>query len=424
MGTDADLPTATNEVGAVNQRLRSVDACRGLAALAVLAVHIPHFSLEPGHLNGWLFFPVHYGFKGVIFFLVISGFCIHLRVAQRSARAWSCDWVAFWRRRFFRLYPPYLAAILFSLLIILGCNWRMIASQRYTVARVSFLGDLVTHLLLVHNLFPKYSLGMCNGAFWTLGLEEQLYLLYAAYLLLRCRLSAASAFLATLAMSFTWCLVAGILPFLQNRPDSIGWFSWPFGVWSIWVLGAVSAEAYARVITLPRWCYSKGAILVFGGLGILCYDPLLGILHVTQLVSSWSGPNGVTTRLVGYFWFTNRTGDFAFAVAFFVVINRWIRAETAGRPGGPIMHWLARVGTMSYSLYLTHWPVIAAAKISLQSLPFGKNLIPVSLRYLVEVPLALAVAKVFFQIVERRFLHNSRPRRVVRPLAGALQQAA
>src|SRR5262249_26235624 len=47
--------------GAGERRLESVDALRGLAALAVVTTHIPHFNLTPGHWNGLLFLPAHYG---------------------------------------------------------------------------------------------------------------------------------------------------------------------------------------------------------------------------------------------------------------------------------------------------------------------------------------------------------------------------
>src|SRR5205823_14160044 len=95
---------ATREGG----RLTAVDALRGLAALAVLAIHVPHVRPPQGGRKQLLFLPAEYGTQGVTLFLVISGFCIHLGAARALARGAGarCDWAAFWRRRFRRLYPP------------------------------------------------------------------------------------------------------------------------------------------------------------------------------------------------------------------------------------------------------------------------------------------------------------------------------
>ena len=52
-------------------------------------------------------------------FFVISGFCIHLPYARALAAAdpetTAPDWKRFFARRFWRLYPPYLAALVVAL---------------------------------------------------------------------------------------------------------------------------------------------------------------------------------------------------------------------------------------------------------------------------------------------------------------------
>jgi peptidoglycan/LPS O-acetylase OafA/YrhL len=393
-----------------DRRLASVDALRGLAALAVVAAHIPHFVLIPGHWNGFLFLPAHYGIKGVVLFLVISGFCIHLGTARRAARGGglSCNWAAFWRRRFFRLYPPYLAAIAFSLLVMVSIWWRGPTFHAYSDGKVSLVGDLLTHVLMIHNLFFDYSLGLGNGAFWTLGLEEQLYALYAVYLVLRSWLPAARTFAISAAVTFLWFLGAGIIPAFLERPLLLVWFNWPFGYWAIWVLGALAAEAAAGVIRLPWWCYSRAMLLVFGALGVAWYPHLLGFLRVPQCLLAWWGPENPALKAMNDFWFMNRLSDFAFAVAFFVLINRWTDTEARGVPAGTLRQWLARVGVMSYSLYLVHIPVLAVAETLFDACSIGHNLVGIPLRYLVCVPLCLVVAAAFFRLVESRFLNTFR----------------
>jgi peptidoglycan/LPS O-acetylase OafA/YrhL len=410
--------------GAAERRLQSVDALRGLAALAVVAAHIPHFVLRPGHWNGLLFLPAHYGIKGVILFLVISGFCIHLGTARRAVRAGglSCNWAAFWRRRFFRLYPPYLAAIGLSLLVMVSLSWRGPTIRTYTDGKVSFVGDLLTHLLMIHNLFDDYFLGLGNGAFWTLGLEEQLYALYAVYLLLRSRLAARWTWAFAAAITLLWFLGTGVVPGVLDRPVLAVWFNWPFGYWAVWVLGALAAEAAVGLIRLPRWCYSRVLLLAFAVVGVACYTPLLSFFRVpSHLVNCW-GPESLVLKVMSDFWSANRLSDFAFAAAFFVMINRWIDAENGGVPAGKLGRWLARVGVMSYSLYLVHLPVVVVAETVFSACSIGHTLVGVPLRYLVCVPLCLAAAAAFFKLVESRFL-NTPPTRPAVPAAVRRQAA-
>jgi peptidoglycan/LPS O-acetylase OafA/YrhL len=49
---------------------------------------------------------------GVPIFFVVSGFCIHVSFQQQSR-----EWGGFFLRRFFRLYPAYLAAVLLFMLL-------------------------------------------------------------------------------------------------------------------------------------------------------------------------------------------------------------------------------------------------------------------------------------------------------------------
>ena len=60
-----------------------------------------------------------FGYIGVFLFFVISGFCIHLQWAKSQAQGQpqSIKFGAFWKRRFRRLYPPYLIALALFLLM-------------------------------------------------------------------------------------------------------------------------------------------------------------------------------------------------------------------------------------------------------------------------------------------------------------------
>src|SRR5262245_22612175 len=112
--------TMSGGISNSSSRLQSIDIWRGLAALAVVAIHMRHDA--PGGFREHPFFAFwflsEYGYLGVSLFVVISGFCIHRTSALAKAISGSqkLNWVQFWKRRFWRLYPTYIAAIVFTLI--------------------------------------------------------------------------------------------------------------------------------------------------------------------------------------------------------------------------------------------------------------------------------------------------------------------
>ncbi len=390
------------------RRLQSVDVLRGLAALAVLLFHVPPLAWhERLHERFGLWtLPLDFGDQGVTLFLVISGFCIHLRPATEylATRNFQTDWQRFWQRRFYRLYPPYIAAIAISLAVHYAIPQSLPEQHRIK----NLWPDLITHLLMVHNL-TTYSLGLSNGAFWTLGLEEQLYAAFPIYLAMRRRWSAAAVVTVALAIAVFWrCgqpIAASAVYRLSGVPVThqhltagpviIGnWGTWPFAFWFSWVLGAVAAEVYVGVIRLPKWCMRYTTAAGFLALGVLLSP------------KSWQYfpafvDNGNFVRLL-----LPPLSGLGFAVAAFIFVLRFAIAERLlGAFEGRIAKCMALLGMISYSLYLIHGPLIGLGTFVFS---LGDGPADVPLRYTVLVPWCLAAAVAFHLVIERRFLNLTR----------------
>jgi peptidoglycan/LPS O-acetylase OafA/YrhL len=127
-----------------------------------------------------LLYPLLFGFAGVPLFFVLSGFCIHLRWAQAAAAGDKplLRFFPFWKRRFHRLFPPYLAALALSIIAVALLG--RLRAEWFTA------WDVGLHLLLLHN-FSWATAYSFNNPFWTLGIEEQLYLAYFLLVPLRAR---------------------------------------------------------------------------------------------------------------------------------------------------------------------------------------------------------------------------------------------
>nr|AGU10146.1 Acyltransferase family [uncultured organism] len=304
--------------------LEKINVLRGVAILLVFSYHSllvifgPYEIVDFSPSWVWIDFarystgrillgmtPWGMGAQGVTLFLVISGFLIHWGFLKSGA---SFRLSEFFNKRFWRIYPPYLVAVLvFSLSLGTGGAF-----------------SLLTHLTLTHNLFDR-TFTTINPSFWSLALEMQLYLLYPAFLLLRRCLGIGKA---TAAVG-TLTLLTIILQVLV-RPRNMAWWLSPLNLWFVWVAGAYFGEQffYGKRIFTRSPAYLVG------------FFALLSLSTVT-----------VVYPLLGRVLFS----------LFFICLLDWYLHRPAPAPtvaGRALFSVTARVGLYSYSIYLFHQPFL------------------------------------------------------------------
>jgi len=384
-----------------NRRLVSIDVWRGVAALSVVALHVPHYAHGGWRENPCFFlaFLADYGYFGVPFFVIISGFCIHRRAALQKFKTGThhLRWTQFWVRRIWRLYPTYLAAIAFSLM----CEFCFRAPANPALT-ATWVPDLFWHLILAHNLTSDYAMTLGNGAFWSLGMEEQLYMLYFLLFLLLKRGTTVATVMVVAFFSILWRIA---LPFLDQGTISLGfvrmgaWHLWPFNYWLHWTLGAIAIDAYMGNVTLSPCFRSVRLALFLIFAGLLIHPNAFELIAHSKVGRGLFGELSIIPgrSFAAIFW----VAELIWAVAFFCVINWGLDREARGGFRGSISRALAYIGTLSYSLYLVHVPVL---RIFQHHFPFGNSPRDWILRYAVYVPTTLAVGFVFYHCVERWFL--------------------
>jgi peptidoglycan/LPS O-acetylase OafA/YrhL len=315
-------------------RLQSIDTLRGIAALGVLALHL-RGGITYGHPLA------EYGRMGVFLFFVISGFCIHLK----SAHGHDIDFLAFWKRRWIRLYPAYLASIVLYLWWM-KFNWFLVY-------------DLAMHLLMLHNWDSRTTFSG-NGVWWTLAVEEQLYLLYFVLLWMRRQWGWHVTLLVTLVSRF---IVLGTSLWLHRKGIDLPFNESALSNWWLWALGAVAVEAFAGKIILPKIFFSiVAALAVLGANGVFYY------IGTTNVGTYWSE---ASAAICPVFW----------GLGFFLLLNWAVKNEIS-------LKSLSFVGLFSYSLYLTHEVVLKL----------------LDLNVLLLVITSLIFAYVFFRLFERPFM--------------------
>ena len=141
-----------------HNRIRSLDALRGLAALAVVLYHYfyGYQAVVQPHTTP-LLFSAFYGHLGVELFFIISGFVI-LRTLERCHG--PCD---FTLSRFARLYPAYLASSCITLVVLFGIGFN---PQHIGLLNIAASFAMVSSLVHGPPIDPSY---------WTLTYEVLFY---------------------------------------------------------------------------------------------------------------------------------------------------------------------------------------------------------------------------------------------------------
>jgi len=310
------------------RRVVGLDGIRGLAALFVVLNHIFERAW-PGYPGAnrapfWAAWMI-YGRFAVVMFIALSGFSLGLGPARSGWRFTSIATYA--RRRAWRILPSYWAALGFSLVM----TWYVLAQPGWAPPNGK---SVVVYGLFVQDAF---SAGSPNRAFWSIAIEVQLYVLLPLLLLLVRRGSARAMAALVAVIVVTIGLLGSHVPLMNSAlvkftPD-------------LAVLFAVGLLA-AGIVTADEHTRSRP----WAGYALAAAVPVIALMVVKG--SMWSNLN--------LFWL-----DLAWAPA----VGCFLAAISTSRPR-PVVRFLdsrlpRSLGSCSYSLYLTHMPIVIAVSYGL-----------------------------------------------------------
>jgi peptidoglycan/LPS O-acetylase OafA/YrhL len=354
-----DAPTAA---APRRQRLAGLDGIRGLAALYVVVNHVflrsfPGYPAD--HAPFWAAWLI-YGRFAVVVFIVVSGFSLALAPASRG---WRLDGVSqFARRRARRILPPYWAALAFSLVVA----WLVVPQPGHGIPDAK---SVLVNGLLVQTIVAAHS---PNAAFWSMAVEAQLYLLLPLLLLVVRRRGA----IVMLAIVTLIVAAVGILGPHMTRLDTFVIQS-PPDLAALFAVGILTAGVVSATQARRSWPWGR-----------------LALAALTPVVATvwWQGSVWTLDHL---FWV-----DLALGPA----VGCLLAALATGRPA-PLLRVLdARpmrsLGSFSYSLYLTHAPIVAIVceRIVAHRVPLGVPAFLVSLALV--LPLTIMFARGFAALFE------------------------
>lgn len=351
----------------MRRQVLGLDGLRGLAALYVVLFHCWLYTF-PGYPNSSaprVLDVLMFGRLAVVFFLVLSGFSLAISPARHG---WRSGGVAqFLRRRAWRILPPYWAALAMSLVVSLY----VVPASHYGPPDGSSI--LVYGLVLQDVFFAPTP----NGAFWSIGVEAELYLLFPLVLLVRRRFSAAAA----VACVTLPVIVRGLLATGANPVEGDNWLAPHLApVFVAGVVGAGVVVASERVRRLP-----------WGWFAVLAALPVV-VVGVVQ---------GSVWTVNHYFWV-----DLAIAPA----MTMLIAAVATGQPAFLVRLLTARplqiLGDASYSLYLIHLPIVLVVIRRVAPHFVAPGMPTFCFTLLLGLPVSVLTAWLFSRIFELPFKRN------------------
>lgn len=300
-----------------------INAMRAFAVLAVVAYH---YGL-PGASGG---------FAGVDVFFVISGFLIGSHILLAHQRG-SFSFPYFFESRLRRIFPALavlcLACLLWGWWFVLPYDY--LKSTRHAMAALFFLSNLA--FMGEQGYFDMAAHAKTLLHTWSLSVEGQFYLLLPLVIALIWRYLRSHL---GLALGFLWLTSL---------------------VWSLYS-GQVHPEDAFYSLSTRAWEFLSGCLV-----GV--WRPILGVVWQRNAIA-------VTGLLMLLGSFVGLTSEISWPGFWTLLpVAAAVALIAAGDTPATARLWriwpLQRLGDVSYSLYLWHWPVLVFARQYVQS-PTGE----------------------------------------------------
>ncbi|MFE2547041.1 acyltransferase family protein [Streptomyces sp. NPDC059355] len=286
-------------------RIAVLDGLRLIAALSVVLFHyLAGSGTIPWQRTAVELFPTlhkvaEFGWLGVVFFFMISGFVICMS-------AWGKSLQKFWQGRILRLFPLYWVAVLLSSAAArLGPH--VPGEPRVTV------GQMLTNLTMLHEPLGVNSV---DNVYWTLWIELRFYLIFSLVVL------------------------------LGTGYRRVATFCW------VWALGSVLAPASGipllDQLLVPRWApfFIAGIAFYLVRRAGRIEGETLGILALSWLLMQHRLPAIMEGEGHGIDW--------KVCLAAITVMYVLMGLIALGKLDWIQWRWLPVAGGISYPLYLVH----------------------------------------------------------------------
>ncbi|MDQ1033939.1 peptidoglycan/LPS O-acetylase OafA/YrhL [Streptomyces sp. V3I8] len=300
--------------------IAALDGLRGLAVAAVLLYHA-------GQLRG--------GFLGVDLFFVLSGFLITGLLLGEAVERGRIGLASFWRRRARRLLPALTCVVVVSTAATWA--WGTPAQLRFALDDMPWVGAQAVNWHYIAGQIGYWNASDTRvfAHLWSIGVEWQFYLAWPLVVAVTAPGRHGERIVALLAGSGALLSLALTVAF-GAAVDTTRAYEGTDTRATALLLGALAATMPVRRLArrLPRGAADPVCLLLAGGLAV-----------------AWAVTEGERAPLL----FEGGLFLHSLAAAALVVLLAEVPDTRAARITGTRLP--RRLGDVSYSLYLWHWPV-------------------------------------------------------------------
>lgn len=306
-----------------------IDGLRAIAILLVVAFHYyPHWIEGSKFIQG--------GFIGVDIFFVISGFLI-TSIIYKEIASNTFSIKSFYVRRIRRIFP----ALLIMLTSILLFGWYVLLPDEFRMLSKHVLGGIgFSSNFILWNEVGYFDDSVDTKALlhlWSLGIEEQFYILWPALLLF----TKNKKFIFSIYLVFLISFLLNIL-LAQNFTNMV-FYSTFTRAWELIIGGILSIYYYSRPVYKINTITNNTSKFLINSL------PTIGLMMIIYGVISLNGRN-----VYPYYYALIPT----IGTIFIIVgdkknyINQYFLSNKI----------LVYIGLISFPLYLWHWPLLVLYK--------------------------------------------------------------
>ena len=358
-----------------------IDGLRAVAVLAVIGFH-----------SHW----IRGGFVGVDIFFVISGFLITNIILNDLDRD-RFSFRDFYARRIRRIFP----ALLLVLAAVLAFGWRALFSFELEALGKHIFGGAA----FTANIFYWRESGYFDSAavtkpllhLWSLGVEEQFYLLFPGllYLSKKLKLRAAPVIITLFACSFFYNIVL-----YKQREAAADFYSPLARFWELMIGAALAATGRNGAEFWVKLRNKTNQVLA-----AIVKKPFISDGRIISAVASTLGFILITIAIFTFREKSAYPGHWALtptlgaALVILAGPQGWFNRRLLSAK------WLVAIGLISYPLYLWHWPFISFLYII-------HGVTPNRVERFIVLAVSLLLAALTYKLVERPLRFGLKARRL------------
>ncbi|MGB1247510.1 MAG: acyltransferase family protein [Chitinophagales bacterium] len=342
---------------------KNLDTLRAIAALIVVIGHIE--ILKANFLIKPLSFIRADGHKAVVLFFVLSGFLITYLLLEERTKYKKIDFKKFYMRRVLRIWPLYYFVFFLSYFLFAD-----------TVKPSTF----ILCLTIFPNLAHAFGVGWAHSPqIWSIGVEEQFYLLWPLILFLFS--SRRKLLIFSIIFFIGYSLLPHVLGFINVRTlnsENIVYINRFFysTKFNCMMIGCLIAILYHQKNSVLTYLCNKYVMYIFAFIPFLLWFTGVQFKYFTDEIYS------VFFGLM----ILNLAANENFKINFDNVVTKFL-------------------GKISYGIYMYHWIVILLVFKFIDFSLFKSSFISNLILYTLVLSITILIATLSYYLFEKRFLN-------------------